>query len=70
MGHRTILVFGYGNGCREFSQDKQLKHEFDQTHGIIHAIKNIGDTDMVLIVYSNESFNADDPDTFYEQILE
>jgi len=25
---------------------------------------------MVLIVYANESFNADDPDTFYEQILE
>jgi len=24
---------------------------------------------MVLIVYANESFNADDPDTFYEQIL-
>jgi len=40
------------------------------TPRIIHAIKNIGDTDMVLIVYANESFNADDPDTFYEQILE
>jgi len=24
----------------------------------------------VLIVYANESFNTDDPDTFYEQILE
>ena len=40
------------------------------TPRIIHAIKNIGNTDMVLIVYTNESFNADDPDTFYEQILE
>lgn len=40
------------------------------TPGVIHAIKNIGDTDMVLIVYANESFNANDPDTFYEQILE
>jgi len=38
--------------------------------GVIHAIKNIEDTNMVLIVYANESFNADDPDTFYEQILE
>ena len=38
--------------------------------GIIHAIKNIGDTDMVLIVYANESFDPDDPDTFYEKILE
>ena len=38
--------------------------------GVIHAIKNIGKTDMVLIVYANESFDPDDPDTFYEQILE
>ena len=38
--------------------------------GVIHAIKNIGETDMVLIVYANESFDPDDPDTFYEQILE
>ena len=40
------------------------------TPSIIHAIKNIGDTDMVLIVYANESFDADDPDTFYEKILD
>ena len=40
------------------------------TPGIIHAIKNIGDTDMVLIVYANESFDPDDTDTFYEKILE
>jgi UDP-2-acetamido-2,6-beta-L-arabino-hexul-4-ose reductase len=40
------------------------------TPGIIHAIKNIGNTNMVLIVYANESFNSEDPDTFYEKILE
>lgn len=40
------------------------------TPGVIHAIKNVGDKDMVLIVYANESFDPDDPDTFYEQILE
>ncbi|HIL26002.1 MAG TPA: hypothetical protein EYG21_01190, partial [Nitrospinaceae bacterium] len=28
------------------------------TPGIIHAIKNIGNTNMVLIVYANESFNS------------
>ena len=38
--------------------------------GTIHAIKNIGEDDMVLIVYANESFDPDDPDTYYEQILE
>tara|TARA_Y100001936_G_scaffold197645_1_gene198493 strand:- start:209 stop:613 length:405 start_codon:yes stop_codon:yes gene_type:complete len=38
--------------------------------GAIHAIKNIGEEDMVLIVYSSESFDPEDPDTFYEKILE
>ena len=38
--------------------------------GAIHAIKNIGEEDMVLIVYSNEPFDPKDPDTFYENILE
>ena len=38
--------------------------------GAIHAIKNIGEEDMVLIVYSNETFHPEDPDTFYEKILE
>ena len=38
--------------------------------GTIHAIKNIGEDDMVLIVYANESFDPKDPDTYYEEILE
>jgi UDP-2-acetamido-2,6-beta-L-arabino-hexul-4-ose reductase len=37
---------------------------------IIHAIKNIGDNDMVLMVYVNETFDPSDPDTFYKKILE
>ena len=40
------------------------------TPHVIHAIKNIGDKDMVLIVYNNEKFDPEDPDTFYEKILE
>ena len=38
--------------------------------GTIHAIKNIGEDVMVLIVYANESFDPEDPDTYYEKILE
>ncbi len=37
---------------------------------VIHAIKNIGDKEMVLIVYSNEMFDPEDPDTIYERILD
>ena len=38
--------------------------------GTIHAIKNIGEEDMVLLVYANEKFDPKDPDTYYEKILE
>jgi UDP-2-acetamido-2,6-beta-L-arabino-hexul-4-ose reductase len=38
--------------------------------GTIHAIKNIGEEDMVLLVYANEKFDPEDPDTYYEKILE
>ena len=40
------------------------------TPPIIHAIKNVGDKDMVLIVYVSETFDPADPDTFYQKILE
>lgn len=40
------------------------------TPGVVHAIKNIGDKDMVLLVYVNEEFNPADPDTIYQKILE
>jgi len=38
--------------------------------GTIHAIKNTGEGDMVLLVYCNEKFDPEDPDTYYEKILE
>ena len=38
--------------------------------GTIHAIKNVGEGDMVLLVYANEKFDPKDPDTYYENILE
>ena len=38
--------------------------------GTIHAIKNIGEDDMVLIVYATESFDPEDSDTYYEKILD
>lgn len=40
------------------------------TPGVVHAIKNVDDKDMVLLVYVNEQFDPADPDTFYQKILE
>jgi len=36
--------------------------------GYIHNIENLGDTDMVTIMWANESFNPDKPDTYYLEV--
>lgn len=36
---------------------------------VIHAIKNIGDEELFLLVYISEAFDAKDPDTYYEQSI-
>lgn len=33
-----------------------------------HNIKNVGDSEMKLLVWANEVFNPKDPDTFYEEV--
>ncbi len=40
------------------------------TPGVVHAIKNTGHNDMALIVYTDETFDPADPDTYYQKILE
>jgi UDP-2-acetamido-2,6-beta-L-arabino-hexul-4-ose reductase len=34
----------------------------------VHNIENIGDTEMKLVVWTNEIYNPDDPDTFREEV--
>lgn len=36
--------------------------------GWTHNITNIGKGEMKLLVWANEVFNPDDPDTFYEEV--
>lgn len=36
---------------------------------VTHAIENVGEEMMYLLVYIDESFNEKDPDTFYKKIL-
>lgn len=35
--------------------------------GVWHAISNTDDSEMYLVAYISESFNPNDPDTFYEE---
>ncbi len=36
--------------------------------GYIHHIENIGETDMVTIIWANESFNPRKPDTYFMEL--
>lgn len=36
--------------------------------GYTHNIENTGGTDMVMVVWANECFNPDKPDTYYEEV--
>ena len=36
--------------------------------GYTHNIENLGDTDMVTIMWCNECFNPDKPDTYYLEV--
>ncbi len=35
---------------------------------VSHAIKSVGTEMMYLLIYTDEPFNEDDPDTFYEEV--
>ena len=36
--------------------------------GYTHNIENLGDTDMVTVMWCNECFNPDKPDTYFEEV--
>ena len=36
--------------------------------GYTHNIENIGDTDLVTVMWANELFNPDKPDTYYMEV--
>jgi len=40
----------------------------DSPVGYTHNIENLGDTDMVTIMWANESFNNEKPDTYYLEV--
>ena len=61
---------------RKVDSDKVLEYNVcgdklevvDIPCGYTHNIENIGDTDLVTIMWANEVFNPDKPDTFYMEV--
>jgi len=46
---------------------KELK-VVDIPCGYVHNIQNVGDTDLVTVMWANEAFNPEKPDTFFEKV--
>lgn len=68
-----------GRGCisfRKYGEDKVIDYHVngdeltvvDIPTGYTHSITNIGEEDMVVVMWANEAFNPDKPDTFFEKV--
>jgi len=56
------------NEIKEYGVSGNEPEIVEMTTGWTHNIKNVGDTEMKLLIWANEVFNPDDPDTFREEV--
>ena len=52
----------------EYITDGENLKVVDIPTGYIHCIENIGDGDLITIMWANEPFNPEKPDTFFEKV--
>jgi len=52
----------------EYKVSGQKLEVVDIPTGYTHSIVNIGDTDMVTVMWANESFNPEKPDTYFLEV--
>lgn len=76
--HEKFLVVS-GSGLirlRKVSEDKIIQYLVDDKNlvivdipaGYTHSIENIGEQDMVTVIWVNESFDKENPDTYYLEV--
>ena len=74
---KFLVVSGEGViQFRKIGDDKVIEYKvsgdklevIDIPTGYTHNIINIGDTDMVTVMWANELFDPDHPDTYYEEV--
>jgi UDP-2-acetamido-2,6-beta-L-arabino-hexul-4-ose reductase len=58
----------YSNEIIEIKIDSNSLEIIDIPPGVVHCIKNIGRDDLVTIMWANEIYNRDNPDTFSEDV--
>lgn len=56
------------NDIIEYKVSGEKLEVVDIPPGYTHSIVNIGDTDMVTIMWANECFNPENPDTYYLEV--
>lgn len=74
---KFLVVSGIGViRFRKIGEDKIIEYNvsgdklevLDIPTGYTHNIENLGDSDMVTIMWANEPFNPDKPDTYFEEV--
>ncbi len=56
------------NDVAEYHVSGDMLEVVDIPPGCTHSITNCGETDMVTVMWANEPFNPDKPDTFYIEV--
>ena len=56
------------NEIIEYEVSGEKLQVVDIPTGYTHSIKNIGDTDLVTVMWANEAFNPDKPDTYFLEV--
>ena len=74
---KFLVVKGHGMiRFRKIGTDKVIEYEvtgdklqvIDIPCGYTHNIENIGKEDMVTVMWANEPFDPEHPDTFFEEV--
>lgn len=52
----------------DITVDAEKKELIDIPPGVVHSIKNVGEQDLVTLMWANELFDVDNPDTIYKQV--
>ena len=62
--HRQI----HGDEVIEYKVSDQKMEVVEMIPGYTHDITNIGETEMVLLLWANEQFDRDKPDTYFLKV--
>lgn len=74
---KFLVVSGIGLiRFRKIDSDEVIEYKVSETKlqvvdiptGYTHSISNIGDTDLVTVMWANEAFNSEKPDTYFLEV--